>query len=349
MTPLLLPPARPFRLLCLGAHCDDIEIGCGATVLRLLEENPGVQVRWVVFTGSALRQAEARAAADAFLTDAGRAEVELHGFRESFLPQQWGAVKEEFERIKAGFAPTLILRNRPLLWHVMRWYAHWGHTEFILCLGWRGEVIKDYFLNYSECLTHDFVLSEGGRKVDLLAEDIRDWRITFVDTGQTANIGERLRAVQPLLAGEETFLANYSDGLTDCPLPRLMERHRQTGAAATFLAVRPSHSFHLAAMDAEGRVEGIRDVKSADMWINGGYFVLDRRVFDYMDAGEELVLEPFQRLIGHNLLAACRYEGFWRAVDTFKDLSEMEAVLGHGPGPWEVWREHNKARRLAAE
>jgi LmbE family N-acetylglucosaminyl deacetylase len=109
MTPLQFAPARPFRLLCLGAHCDDIEIGCGGTVLRLLAERSAVQVRWVVFTGSAVRQSEAKASADAFLAGAERAEVQLHGFRESFLPQQWGAVKEEFEHIKAGFAPSLIL------------------------------------------------------------------------------------------------------------------------------------------------------------------------------------------------------------------------------------------------
>ncbi|MBI2236032.1 MAG: glucose-1-phosphate cytidylyltransferase [Magnetospirillum sp.] len=245
--------------------------------------------------------------------------------------------------------PMASLRNRPLLWHVMRWYAHWGHNDFILCLGHRGEAIKEYFLNYSECLSNDFVLSEGGRRVELLAEDIRDWRITFADTGLTANIGERLRKVAPLLAGEETFLANYSDGLTDCSLPRLIERHRITGAAATFLAVRPSQSFHIAAMDTNGRVEGIRDVRAADMWINGGFFVLDSRIFEFMREGEELVLEPFQRLIDQNLLAACRYDGFWRAVDTFKDLCEMEAVLSQGVGPWEVWRQHDLARRLAAE
>lgn len=234
--------------------------------------------------------------------------------------------------------PMALLRTRPLLWHVMRWYAHWGHNDFILCLGHRGEAIKEYFLGYNEALSNDFVLSDGGRRVELLAEDIRDWRITFVDTGLSANIGERLKAVEPFLAGEETFLANYSDGLTDVPLPRLIERHRTSRAIATFLAVRPSHSFHVARLREDGTVVGIDDVKTTDMWINGGYFVLDRRIFEVLGAGEELVLEPFQRLIERGRLAACRYEGFWRAVDTFKDLSEMEALLAHGPGPWEAWR-----------
>lgn len=245
--------------------------------------------------------------------------------------------------------PMAMLRGRPLIWHVMRWYAHWGHKDFILCLGYRGEVIKEYFLNYSECLTNDFVLSEGGRRVELLAEDIRDWRITFVDTGLAANIGERLKAVEPFLAGEETFLANYSDGLTDCPLPRLIGHARATGAVATFLATRPSHSFHVADLRPDGAVAGIRDVKSTDLWINGGFFVLKREIFEVMGEGEELVIEPFQRLIARNLLAACRYEGFWRAVDTFKDLTEMEALLAAGPGPWEVWRHPPQPAGMAAE
>lgn len=234
--------------------------------------------------------------------------------------------------------PMALLRNRPLIWHVMRWYAHWGHKDFILCLGHRGEAIKEYFLGYSEALSNDFVLSDGGRRVELLAEDIRDWRVTFVDTGLSSNIGERLRRVAPHLAGEETFLANYSDGLSDIALPRLIDCHRATGAVATFLAVRPSQSFHVARLAEDGTVAGIHDVKETDMWINGGFFVLDRRIFDHMAEGEELVLEPFQRLIERGRLSAYRYEGFWRAVDTFKDLTEMEALLTHGPGPWEAWR-----------
>ncbi len=234
--------------------------------------------------------------------------------------------------------PMAMLRNRPLIWHVMRWYAHWGHKDFILCLGYRGESIKEYFLNYNEALSNDFVLSDGGRHMELLAEDIRDWRISFVDTGQNSNIGERLRAVRPFLDGEKTFLANYSDGLSDVALPRVIERHQESNALATFLAVRPSQSFHVAQMHADGTVAGILDIRQTEMWINGGYFVLDHGIFDVMKAGEELVLEPFQRLIDRGRLSAFRYEGFWRAVDTFKDLTEMESLLNHHPGPWEEWR-----------
>ena len=115
--------------------------------------------------------------------------------------------------------PMVTIGSRPILWHVMKYYAHYGHKDFILCLGQRGHIIKDYFLNYSEWLSNDFVLSDGGKSVQLMSSDLDGWRIRFVDTGMTANIGQRLKAVEPLLADEPEFFANYSDGLTDLALP----------------------------------------------------------------------------------------------------------------------------------
>ncbi len=234
--------------------------------------------------------------------------------------------------------PMVRLRYRPLLWHVMKYYAFYGHTDFILCLGHKGDMIKEYFLNYSECQSNDFVLSDGGRRIEVARRDIADWRITFVDTGLAANIGQRLRAVQPYLEGEEVFLANYSDGLTDCPLPRIIERFRETRAVATFLAVHPSASFHIAELGVTGTVRGIHDVKQREMWINGGYFVLHRDIFQVLGPGEELVEEPFGRLIEQNLLSAHRHEGFWRGIDTFKDMQEMETLVAQDAAPWEAWR-----------
>lgn len=235
--------------------------------------------------------------------------------------------------------PMVPLRYRPILWHVMKYYAHYGHKDFIICLGYKGDVIKDYFLNYSECLSNDFILSEGGQRIDLLRQDIADWRITFVDTGISATIGERLRAVRPFLKDEEAFLANYSDGLTDCPLPLIIDHFRQSGAVASFLAVKPNQSFHVAKIDGHSRVSAMEDMRSSDTWINGGYFMLKRDIFDLLHEGEELVVEAFQRLIAKKQLAALPYEGFWRAVDTFKDLMEMENSLAQGAGAWEVWRQ----------
>lgn len=245
--------------------------------------------------------------------------------------------------------PLVPLGYRPILWHVMKYYAHYGHNDFILCLGYKSDAIKEYFLNYNECLSNDFILSKGARKIDMLRKDIEDWRITFVDTGISANIGERLRAVEPFLEGEKMFLANYSDGLTDFPLPTLINAFKQQDAVATFLAVRPNFSFHFVNRAPDGKVMSVDNVIAANAWINGGYFVLRREIFDYMRPGEELVEEPFQRLIEAGKLTAHNYEGFWRSVDTFKDLQAVEAYYAQGNAPWEVWNRQDPASRIALQ
>jgi len=235
--------------------------------------------------------------------------------------------------------PLVPLGYRPIVWHVMKYYAHFGCNDFVLCLGYKGDTIKEYFLNYDECLSNDFVLSQGARRIDLLRKDIEDWRITFVDTGISSNIGQRLKAVEPFLKDETIFLANYSDGLSDFPLPRLIEEFKARKAVGMFLSVRPNYSFHFVRRGPDGRVVSVDDVVKANAWINGGFFVFSNEIFDYMRPGEELVEEPFQRLIEAGKLFACDYEGFWRCVDTFKDLQALENLLARGTAPWEVWRQ----------
>lgn len=244
--------------------------------------------------------------------------------------------------------PMVPIGYRPLIWWVMKYYAHFGHRDFILCLGYKGDVIKEYFLNYNECRSNDFVLSQGGRRVDLLQKDIEDWRITFVDTGINANIGERLMAVRPFVSDQEMFLANYSDGLTDFPLPAMVDGFMRSGHIATFLSVRPNYSFHFVSRREDGIVTSIDDVMSANAWINGGFFVLRREIFDYMRPGDELVVEPFQRLIGEGRLATHPYTGFWRCVDTFKDLQALETLHSKGRAPWELWRHEPAAAPRAS-
>lgn len=239
--------------------------------------------------------------------------------------------------------PMVKIGYRPILWHVMKYYAHFGHRDFILCLGWKAHVIKEYFLTYSECLSNDFVLSRGGQTVRLLSSDIDDWRITFVDTGTRAKIGQRLKAVQPHLAGEETFLANYADGLTDLPLPDLIDFHRQRRAVATFLSVKPKQSFHSVVADERGRVQQIEAIADADVWMNGGYFVLNAEIFDDLHEGEELVEEPFRRLIARQRLATLRYDGFWCCMDTYKEMQSLEDMSLRGDTPWEVWKRESPA------
>ena len=234
--------------------------------------------------------------------------------------------------------PMARIGNRPLLWHVMRYYAHFGHTDFILCLGYGGAVIKDYFLHYDETVSNDFVLDGRDGRVRLLSSDLADWRITFVDTGWSSCVGERLLRVREHLDGDEVFLANYGDVLSDAPLPTLVERTLERGAAAGLLAVRPEASFHTVAVDDSDRVSGLRAAVDLDVWVNGGFFVLTQEVFDHLWYGVDLVDGAFPKLIAEDKLYAYRYEGFWAPTDTVKDRLRLESLYHAGTRPWMVWR-----------
>jgi glucose-1-phosphate cytidylyltransferase len=234
--------------------------------------------------------------------------------------------------------PMVPIGYRPVMWHLMKYYAHYGHKDFILCLGHKADYIKKYFLEYEESLSNDFVLRKGGKDIQMLSTDIDSWNITFVDTGIESNIGQRLLAVREHLRGEETFLANYSDNLTDAPLPDMIDHLHRQGAVASFLSNLPSHSFHIVKADDGGAVRQIMPVKDAGIWLNGGFFVLKQEIFDYVRDGEELVLDPFERLIQKNLLTTYKYPGFWACMDTFKEKQVLEDVWLKGKAPWEVWK-----------
>lgn len=238
--------------------------------------------------------------------------------------------------------PMVNIGPRPILWQLMKYYAHFGHKDFILCLGWKGSVIKDYFLNYNECLSNDFVIRTGGR-VDLLGSDIQDWTITFVDTGQTTNVGERLRAVEPYLEGEDVFLANYSDGLTDLHLPNVIDYFYERRSIATFLGVRPRQSFHVVNTNGDGLVTDLTPIQESGLWMNAGFFVLRSEIFEYLGEGEDLVLEPFQRLMARKELSIFHYEGFWGCMDTYKEKQLLDDMYSSGQRPWEVWKQRGTA------
>ncbi|MEM6550579.1 MAG: glucose-1-phosphate cytidylyltransferase [Planctomycetota bacterium] len=235
--------------------------------------------------------------------------------------------------------PMVSVGSRPILWHVMKYYAHFGHRDFILCLGWQANVIKDYFLHYEESVSNDFVLHGNGKGVELLSSDIDDWNITFVDTGIKANIGQRLMKVRPFLEGEGTFLANYTDGVSDLDLPSLVKAHREHEAVATFVSVRPQQSFHLVDHAEGGRVSRIKTISQSDVWMNGGFFVLEQGIFDHIHDGEDLVLEPFERLIQQNALYTVRHNGFWGCMDTFKEKQALDDRVARGDAPWELWNQ----------
>lgn len=233
--------------------------------------------------------------------------------------------------------PMVDIGYRPLMWHLMKYYAHYGHKDFILCLGYKGDYIKNYFLNYDECQSNDFIMSNGGREICLYNSDIDDWTITFVDTGLQSNIGSRLKAVQPFLEGEDIFMANYTDGLSDVPLPEYLNCFHQSNKIASLVTVKPSVTFHVVKMGEGDAVASIEPVQQSDLWINAGFFIFKKEIFNYMRQGEELVLEPFARLIAENQLLAFRHDGFYTGMDTFKEKQMFDDMYNAGNMPWAVW------------
>lgn len=234
--------------------------------------------------------------------------------------------------------PLVQVGIRPIVWHLMRYYAHYGHKDFVLCLGYRGDLIKDYFLNYRECLSNDFTLSDGGRKIETYGSDIQDWRITFVDTGLHSNIAERLVKARKYIEGESVFLANYADGLSNIPLDEMIADFEAKNALASLAAVSAGHSFHTVDADPDGYATRIGPLASSALLLNGGFFVLSSAIFDYIEPGDELVERPFRRLAEERRLAVFRHAGFWRAMDTLKDKITLDRMEARGECPWMVWK-----------
>jgi len=238
--------------------------------------------------------------------------------------------------------PMVTIGYRPILWNIMKYYASYGHKDFILCLGYKADVIKNYFINYDETLSNNFVFKNGGKKIELLNSDIDDWNVTFVDTGMNSNIGMRLMKVREFLKNESIFLANYSDGLTDLNLDSMIQWFvKKKDKTAAFMAYQPTQSFHLVEREENGIVKKISHIGDSGLHINAGYFILRNKIFDYMEYGDELVNEPFNRLIKKNKLTSWEHKGFWASMDTFKDKSILDDIYSKGNPPWEVWN-HNE-------
>jgi glucose-1-phosphate cytidylyltransferase len=228
----------------------------------------------------------------------------------------------------------------------MRYYAHFGHTDFILCLGYKADVIKQFFLTYEEWISNDFTMSKGGKHIELENNDISDWNITFVDTGLHANIGQRLVAVRKYVENEAIFLANYADGLTDLNLSKMISTFEASERIASFLATPPAQSFHIVDVAESGDVTAIRPVAESNLMINGGYFAFRREVFDYIYPGDELVNEPFARLIKERQLLGYRYDRLW-VMDTFKEQQQLSDMYASGCAPWAVWNQNHNGHRVA--
>lgn len=236
--------------------------------------------------------------------------------------------------------PMAMIGERPLLWHVMRYYAHFGHTDFIVCLGYGGSYVKDFFLNYDETRSNDFVLengAQGAHKIRLFKTDISDWRITCVDTGQNSLIGERLRRVRHFVEDEPMFLANYADVLTNAPLPDMIARFQASSAVIGLLAVPPQSSHHVVDIDDNGVITQVTPMQDLRQWGNGGYFVMRPEIFDYLHEGADLVEDAITRLAPERRVLAYRYRGYWSPADTVKERAQLEEMYARGNCPWMVW------------
>jgi glucose-1-phosphate cytidylyltransferase len=235
--------------------------------------------------------------------------------------------------------PMVEIGGRPILWHIMKMYAHYGMREFILCLGYRGNMIKDYFLNY-ESMNNDFRISLGRKsQIEFMGEhQEQDFSVTLADTGLETMTGGRLQRVAPYLANDETFLLTYGDGLSDVNIPSLVEFHKKHGKIATVTSVPPISRFGVLEANAQGKVERFAEKPQANGLISAGFFVLNRRIFDYLTGpGCILEREPLERLAHDGQLMAYRHDGFFFAMDTFREYQYLNELWNSEKTPWKVW------------
>ncbi len=231
--------------------------------------------------------------------------------------------------------PMQSVGPRPLIWHVMRYYAHFGHKDFVLCLGYGAHHVKNYFLNYDETESNDFTLHGG--EVELLGSDIQDWNITFVQTGLDSPIGERLRRVKALVKDEEMFHANYADVLTDAPLDKMVEEFAASRSIGQLMAVPPQSAFHCVDVSDDGKLDSITTLQEMPLWENGGYLMFRPEVFDHMFVNCDLIGDVCRPLAKHGRMRAYRHRGFWQPADTVKERNALEAAYQGGTRPWMLW------------
>ena len=239
--------------------------------------------------------------------------------------------------------PLVPVGGKPVLLHLMKYYSYFGHKDFIICLGYKGEEIKKFFLNYEECLSGDFILSRGQIKEKLFKSDIVDWKITFAETGINSNQALRLKIVQKYLNGGDYFLANYSDGLTDLYLPALIDFALKKGKIATLITVKPSYTFHNVSVDRKGYVKNIAQMSRTSYRINGGFYVFRKEIFDYIKPEDDLIHDTFRRLVNEQELVGYKHNGFWASVDTYKDKQRLDELCEQNASFWEIWNHKKKS------
>ena len=234
--------------------------------------------------------------------------------------------------------PLVEVGGRPVLWHIMKLYAHYGFLDFVLCLGYRGNMIKEYFLNY-EAMNNDFTMQLGkqSRTIVHSEHDEQNFRVTLADTGLDSMTGGRLKRVQKYL-DDDCFLVTYGDGLSDVNVADLVKYHKSHGKLATVTTFRPMSRFGILNIDRAARVQSFNEKPRSDAWASAGYFVFQREVLDYIN-GDECVLEqtPLERLAAQGELMAYQHDGFFYAMDTFREYQILNDLWSAGEAPWRVW------------
>ena len=233
--------------------------------------------------------------------------------------------------------PLIEIGGRPVLWHIMKGYARWGFADFVLCLGYKGDAIRRYFLDYDR-MNADVSVELGSGRVRSLSptHDEASWRVVLADTGLTTGTGGRLKRIERYIDGD-TFLATYGDSLSDVPIAEVLAFHRRSGRVATMCVMRSTQRFGVVSFEG-GRVTKFREKpETAAEWINGGYYVFDRRIFDYLDADSAFEAAPLARLVDEGQLAAYEHRGCHRAMDTLRDVELLNAEWAQGAAPWRTW------------
>lgn len=234
--------------------------------------------------------------------------------------------------------PMVEIGGKPIIWHIMKIYSHYGFNDFIVLCGYKGEVIKRYFANYY-LNNSDITIDMRSNSVDVHYNEIEPWRVTLIDTGVDTMTGGRISRIKKFV-GNDTFMLTYGDGVSDVNIAKLLESHKKSGKIATLTAVRPAARFGVVNLGADGSVVNFKEKPSGDgVWINGGFFVLEPQVFDYIPEGDSVVWErePLERLSAAGQLNAYAHSGFWRPMDMLKDKKDLNEMWDKGEAKWKVW------------
>ena len=229
--------------------------------------------------------------------------------------------------------------GKPILWHIMKYYSYWGFNDFILCLGYLGNKIKEYFVNFEEWKHSDFMLKFGseGKEIEIYSKNTETWNIIFADTGLETNTRGRIKKIEKYIEEDEIFVT-YGDGLANINLIELLNYHKNHGKIATITCVKPLSQFGIVDINAENIITKMSEKPRMVQWVNGGFFVFNRKIFSYLSENDILEKEPFERLAKEGNLVAYKFEGFWQCMDTYKDVQMLNELWYSGKAPWKLWR-----------